>query len=72
MSRGPIQEKDADAADFARRAEEKPPSLLRDLYDLIRLNRKWWLWPIVVVLLVVGVLVVLGSTVLGPFIYPLF
>ena len=28
--------------------------------------------PFLIVLLVVGVLIVLGGTVLGPFIYPLF
>ena len=61
-----------DTTAFERQAAEKQPSLLKDLFDLIRHNKKWWLWPVLIALLVVGVLVVLGSTVLGPFIYPLF
>ena len=58
--------------EFAREAEQQTPSLARELWDWLRHNRKWWLAPLLVVLLVVGVLVVLGSTVLGPFLYPLF
>ena len=57
---------------FAKEAETKAPSLARELFDFLRHNKKWWLLPILVVLLVVGVLVVLGGTVLGPFLYPLF
>ncbi len=35
-------------------------------------NKAWWLTPIVIVLLLVGLLIVLGSTGIAPFIYPLF
>ena len=35
-------------------------------------NKKWWLIPILVVFLLVGVLVVLGGTSAAPFIYTLF
>ena len=58
--------------EFAREAEQRTPGLARELWDWLRHNRKWWLAPLLIVLLVVGVLVVLGSTVLGPFIYPIF
>ena len=58
--------------DFARRAAEKPPGLLRDIWGMLRQNKKWWLTPIVIVLLLVGVLLVLSATPLGPFLYPLF
>lgn len=61
-----------DETDFAREAERETPSLARELWDWLRQNRKWWLAPLLIALLVVGVLVVLGSTVLGPFLYPLF
>ena len=33
---------------------------------------KWWLIPILLGLLLVGLLVTVGSSVLAPFIYPLF
>ena len=35
-------------------------------------SKKWWLIPILVVLLLVGVLVFLSSSVVAPFIYPIF
>jgi len=57
---------------FARQAEESSPGLLRELLDFLVYNKAWWLTPIVVVLLLVGLLIVLGSTGLAPFIYPLF
>jgi len=43
-----------------------------ELYRLLRDNKKWWLIPVVVVLLGIGVLVLLSSTAAAPFIYTLF
>ncbi len=67
MSRAPNQ-----PDDFARQATEPSPGLLRELVDFLVYNKAWWLTPIVVVLLLVGLLIVLGSTGFAPFIYPLF
>jgi hypothetical protein len=61
---------DRDAFDNA--AREKSPGLWREFYDLLRQNKKWWLVPIVVALLLIGVLVILAATKAAPFIYPLF
>jgi len=58
--------------DFSRQAEEPSPGLVRELLDFLVYNKAWWLTPIVVVLLLVGLLIVLGSTAFAPFIYPLF
>jgi Family of unknown function (DUF5989) len=58
--------------DFARQASDRPPGLLSEFIQFHRHSRKWWLLPIVVVLLGVGVLIVLGGTALAPFIYTLF
>lgn len=57
---------------FARQAEEASPGLVRELLDFLVYNKAWWLTPIIIVLLLVGILIVLGSTGLAPFIYPLF
>jgi hypothetical protein len=57
---------------FARSSEERNPGLVRELWQLIKEERKWWMVPVVVVLLVIGVLIVLGSTAAAPFIYSLF
>ena len=41
------------------------------LYFLVH-NKKWWLAPILVVLFLVGMLLILGSTGMAPLIYTLF
>jgi hypothetical protein len=46
---------------------------LKELWAFMRTRKKYWLWPIVVVMALLGVLIVLtqGSAV-APFIYTLF
>ena len=61
-----------DAAAFAKGANEKRPGLLAELVDFLRNNKKWWLTPIIVVMLLVGVLIALSGTAAAPFIYTLF
>jgi hypothetical protein len=47
--------------------------MVRELWDFMRVRKKWWLGPIVVVLLLLGTLLVLTQgTALAPFIYTLF
>jgi hypothetical protein len=48
-------------------------SLAKELWRFMRARKKYWLWPIIVVMLALGGLVVLtqGSAV-APFIYTLF
>lgn len=58
--------------DFASQAEGENHGILREFWDLLRHNKKWWLLPVIVSLLVLGVLVILGSTAAAPFIYTLF
>jgi hypothetical protein len=63
---------DENKPSFAQAAGEKPPSLGREIIDMLKHNKKWWMIPIIVVLLLFGVLLVLGSTGAAPFIYTLF
>ena len=72
MSDSPPQPDDPRAREFARHAEGAPPGVLRELVDLLRDNKKWWLTPIILVLVLVGALVMLGGTAVAPFIYTLF
>lgn len=58
--------------ELMRESELAQTGLLRELVDLIRHNKKWWLTPIIVMLLMVGFLVVLSGTAIAPFIYTLF
>ena len=46
---------------------------LRDLWDFLKVRKKFWLLPIIVTLLLFGVLIVLTSgTAVAPFIYTIF
>jgi hypothetical protein len=48
-------------------------AVLKDFWEFLRVRKKWWLAPIVVALLLIGVLlVVTESSALAPFIYALF
>jgi hypothetical protein len=60
------------ATDFARQAQEQDPGLLWEFWDFLRYNKKWWLTPIVLVLLLLGTLVILSGTAAAPFIYTIF
>jgi len=60
------------ADELADQAEAPSTGLLREYWDFLRHNKKWWLIPIIVALLLVGVLVILGGTAAAPFIYTLF
>jgi hypothetical protein len=46
-------------------------ALLRELWAFAREHKAWWIVPIVLILLIVGVLIVSVSTI-SPFIYSLF
>lgn len=58
--------------DFARKAEEAQPGILREFWEFLGEYRKWWLAPILVIVLLLGVFVLLASTGAAPFIYTLF
>ena len=47
--------------------------MLKELWTFMRVRKKYWLWPIFLVMALLGVLIVLaqGSAV-APFIYTLF
>lgn len=48
-------------------------SFLVDLWRFLKERKKWWLMPIVLVLLIFGVLIVLsGGSAVAPFIYAIF
>jgi hypothetical protein len=48
-------------------------SILREFWSFLRVRKKWWLAPIVVFLLALGLILVLAEgSALAPFIYSLF
>jgi hypothetical protein len=59
--------------DFSQIARsQRESSFLGELWALMRQQRKYWLMPIVAVLLLLGLLVFLSGTAVAPFIYTLF
>ena len=61
-------------AEFEKAAERPRTGLWREIFDLLRHNKKWWLAPIIIILVVVGSLIALALVAPGaaPFIYTLF
>ena len=63
---------DPEKDDFTAQASEGRSSLVREFADFLKENKKWWLLPIIVSVLGLGVLVMLGGSAAAPFIYTLF
>lgn len=58
--------------ELQRLARAPRTSLVRELIDFLRETRKWWLAPILIVVLLLGLLVLVGGGPAAPFIYTLF
>ena len=58
--------------EFESRIKERPQGLVREMWRFLMSNKKWWLVPMLIVFLLVGLLVVLGGSGAAPFIYTLF
>ena len=63
---------DTPQTEFAEMASDARPGLLAELWEFLRHNKKWWLTPIIAVLLLIGALILLAGSAAAPFIYPLF
>jgi hypothetical protein len=58
---------------FEKTAHDQPHGgFLRDVWDFVWQNKKWWLLPVFLVLVLFGILVLLSSSGAAPFIYTLF
>lgn len=52
---------------------KKNKSLLKEIWDFLKVRKAWWLTPIIIMLILVGILIVVGqSSSVSPFIYALF
>lgn len=61
------------ADDFEKAAAETSgEGLVAEFLDFLRHNKKWWLLPIVGVLLLFGLFILLSTSAAAPFIYTLF
>lgn len=56
--------------ELAQQASDR--GLLADYLDYLKATKKWWITPIILALLLVGLLVFLSVSGAGPAIYPFF
>ncbi|MDD5568014.1 MAG: DUF5989 family protein [Candidatus Omnitrophota bacterium] len=48
-------------------------SILREFWDFLRIRKKWWLAPVIIILFLLSILISLSQTsVVAPFVYTLF
>jgi hypothetical protein len=48
-------------------------SIIREFWDFLKVRKKWWLLPIAIALLLLGLLIVFAEgSAMAPFIYTLF
>lgn len=66
MSKSPIDDFEKAAAESADQG------VVSEFIDFLKYNKKWWLLPIVAVLLLLGLVILLSGTAAAPFIYTLF
>jgi len=68
----PMPEPSKKAQEVERLARERRTSLIGEFWLFLKHNKKWWLLPILLVLLVMGALVMIGGSGMAPWIYTLF
>ena len=59
-------------SEFEDLGREQEPGLLREIWTFIKEEKLWWMSPIIIALLLVGILIALTTTGAAPFIYTLF
>ena len=59
-------------SEFERQLSGKRTGMIADFLHFLGTNKKWWMLPILIVLLFCALLILLGGTGAAPFIYTLF
>jgi hypothetical protein len=55
---------------FEEAGAGKSGGLVSEIFAMLMQNKKYWLLPIILLLLVFGLLIIFGGTALAPFLYP--
>ncbi len=58
--------------EFERANQQQQAGLVKEFIAFLGENKKYWLIPLLLALLAIGVLLILGGTAAAPFIYTLF
>lgn len=72
MSQDPDSTEPDSHGQFASQAEENDPGIVREFVLYLQENKKWWLIPMILTLLAIGVVGLLAGSGLAPFVYTLF
>jgi len=67
-----IEDESSKSLEFEDLSREPEPGLLREIRKFIVEEKLWWMSPIILTLVLLGMLVALTSTGAAPFIYTLF
>jgi hypothetical protein len=62
----------SERSEFEKAGSETKASLVGDLLAFVGQNKKWWLLPIVTVMLTLAALAIFAGSAAAPFIYTLF
>ena len=57
---------------FQQQAQRQRSGLFKEFFEFLIHNKKWWLLPIFLILLLISLFIMLSGTAIAPFIYPLF
>ena len=64
---------DQKQSEFEKAAAEQPRAgFVRELWTFMKENKKWWLLPLIIALLVFAALIFLSGTGVAPFIYQIW
>ena len=66
------REESQQARAFEQAGKARRATLVGECWAFLKQNKKWWLAPIVVTLLVIGLVVATGGVTALQFLYPLF
>ncbi len=59
--------------DFATQASGKRRGIFGEIVDWMSVNKKWWLFPIILAIIALGILMLTaGSSAISPFVYTFF
>ena len=71
----PTNDTDSESAgknEYEQLSGSQDPGIVREFWEFLRYNKKWWLAPILIVTLLLIGLVFLTASPAAPFIYTLF
>ena len=58
--------------EFAEQSQLDSQGIVRELWEFVRHDKKWWIAPILLIVIIVGALVMLSTTGAAPLIYTIF